>query len=91
MNWFIEYGHLPAGAEVEIPMFANYQVSIEFEEATGIQLYGYMYIRRSYNGEQYNLYVIPYYDGNYIYINRYTRTNNKGWLPAWRKIPTSDL
>lgn len=88
MNYYIEANNLPAGSIVEIPVFAGSTIKSELEEAE-ITNFGYMYIVRSYNGNQYYVTFIPYTNQSYIYFNSYTTTNSIGWNQYWRRITLS--
>lgn len=88
MNYYIEANNLPAGSIVEIPVFAGSTIKSELEEAE-ITDFGYMYIVRSYNGNQYYVTFIPYTNQSYIYFNSYTTTNSIGWNQYWRRITLS--
>lgn len=85
MNYYIEQNKLPAGSIVEIPVFSGSAIKPELEEAD-ITDFGYMYIVRSYNGNQYYLTFVPYTNQNYIYFNSYTKTNSIGWNQYWRRF-----
>ena len=88
MNYYIEQNNLPPGSIVEISVFAGSAIKSELEEAQ-ITGFGYMYIVRSYNGNQYYVTFIPYTTQSYIYFNSYTKTNSSGWNQYWRRITLS--
>ena len=89
MNYYVEQNKLPAGSIVEISVFAGSAIKSELEEAK-ITGFGYMYIVRSYNGNQYYVIFVPYTTQNYIYFNSYTTTNSIGWNQYWRRLALSE-